>query len=249
MHQIRSIAIAAVMLIASCVAQAQWSWQGTWSGSTAYTANQVVYYLGSSYLCLVGNTNVAPPTNGTDWALIAQAGAAGAAGSPASVSIGSTYAGPPLSYPSVVNSGSGASAVLNFTIPASWAVGQGVISINGTAGTFTFNGTCFSLSGTVATFTCPAAARTQLTLPTTSISANTCTTTATVTLTGVGATSTFATAFAANPTAVNGWGANGGLVVQLWPDATTANTLDWSVCNQSGTSITPGAMTLNVAVL
>jgi hypothetical protein len=37
--------------------------------------------------------------------------------------------------------------------------------------------------------------------------------------------------------------------VQLWPDATTANTLDWSVCNQSGTSITPGAMTLNVAVL
>jgi carbohydrate binding protein with CBM5/12 domain len=154
LRKFRGMIIVAVMLIASCTVQAQWSWQGTWSSATAYTANQVVSYLGSSYLCLVGNTNVAPPTSGTDWALIAQAGTAGAAGAAASVSIGSTYQGPPLSYPSVTNSGSSSAAVLNFTIPQSWGGGF-VASINSTTGALTFSGSCFSMAGTAATINCP----------------------------------------------------------------------------------------------
>ncbi len=83
----------------------------------------------------------------------------------------------------------------------------------------------------------------QVTLPTTAISANTCTTPATATMTGVATTSVFDTAFATNPNAVTGWGATGGLTFTAWP---TANTLNWSVCNQTAASITPGAMTLNV---
>jgi hypothetical protein len=80
-------------------------------------------------------------------------------------------------------------------------------------------------------------------LPTTAIAANTCTTTATVTMTGLATTSAFSTAFATNPNAVTGWGASGGLTFTAFP---TANTLNWSVCNQTAASITPGALSLNV---
>jgi hypothetical protein len=162
MKTFQKIAVLALLLFAGTLARGQWSWQGTWLIGTPYTANQVVYYNGSSYLCLVGNTSIPPSSNPTDWALIAQAGAAGAAGTPASVSIGSTYAGPPLSYPAVVNTGSGSAAVLNFTIPQSWAVGQGVVTINGVAGAFTFNGSCFSQTGTTITFTCSGVSFTNL---------------------------------------------------------------------------------------
>ena len=87
----------------------------------------------------------------------------------------------------------------------------------------------------------------QLSLPATTITANTCSSTSTASLAGVTSTSTFSTAFATIPTAATGWGANGGLVVELWPDA-TPNTLDWAICNQSNGSITPTAITLNVGV-
>ena len=91
------------------------------------------------------------------------------------------------------------------------------------------------------------ATKVQISLPATTVNANTCSTPATVTLTGTTSTSTFSTAFATNPTAATGWGANGGLVVELWPDA-SPNTLDWSICNQSGSSITPTAIVLNVGL-
>jgi hypothetical protein len=108
----------------------------------------------------------------------------------------------------------------------------------------------------------PSVAKVQLSLPATTVNANTCSTPAVVTLTGTysNATctasylhppilcSTFSTAFATNPVAAVGWGANGGLVVELWPDATDDNTLDWSICNQTASNITPTAITLNVGV-
>lgn len=83
----------------------------------------------------------------------------------------------------------------------------------------------------------------QVTLPTTAIAANSCTTPSSVAMTGVTTTTSFSTAFATNPNSVTGWGALGGLTFTAWP---TTNTLNWSVCNQTGASITPGAMTLNV---
>ena len=91
------------------------------------------------------------------------------------------------------------------------------------------------------------APKVQLSLPGTLITGNTCSTTATVAFTGVVPTSTFSTAFATSPVAAVGWGANGGLVVELWPDA-LPNVLDWAICNQTSSSITPTAITLNVGL-
>jgi hypothetical protein len=90
-------------------------------------------------------------------------------------------------------------------------------------------------------------AKVQLSLPATTVNANTCSTPATASLTGVTSTSTFSTSFATNPTAATGWGANGGLVVELWPDA-SPDIVDWSICNQTTSNITPTAITLNVGV-
>ena len=87
----------------------------------------------------------------------------------------------------------------------------------------------------------------QLSLSATTVNANTCSLPATASLTGVTSTSTFSTAFATNPTAAVGWGANGGLVVELWPDA-SPDILDWAICNQTTSNITPTAITLNVGV-
>ncbi len=72
--------------IAGCPGGGALSWQqGGWNSTVAYTVGQAVSYLGSSYLALVANTNVVPTSSTTDWALLAQAGATGAAG-PNSVS-------------------------------------------------------------------------------------------------------------------------------------------------------------------
>lgn len=51
-------------------------WKGAWSGATAYVANDVVSSNGSSYVCILGHTNQAPP-NITYWSLVAQKGADG----------------------------------------------------------------------------------------------------------------------------------------------------------------------------
>jgi hypothetical protein len=55
------------------------SWRGSWSSTVAYRVNDAVEYQGSSFLARVANTAVAP-TNATDWATLAGAGAAGPKG-------------------------------------------------------------------------------------------------------------------------------------------------------------------------
>lgn len=56
-----------------------YTWRGAWSNSTAYNPYDTVSYQGSSYNCILANTNQAP-TNTTYWSLVAQVGAVGAAG-------------------------------------------------------------------------------------------------------------------------------------------------------------------------
>lgn len=80
---------------------------------------------------------------------------------------------------------------------------------------------------------------------TTAISANTCTTASTVTMTGVTTSAVFVIGPSSDVSAVTGWGATGGLVIEAWP---TANTLNYKVCNQTGSTITPGAVTWNAGV-
>ena len=52
------------------------NWRGAWSSLTAYVANDAVSQGGSSYICILGNTNNTPP-NGTYWNVLASAGSAG----------------------------------------------------------------------------------------------------------------------------------------------------------------------------
>lgn len=80
---------------------------------------------------------------------------------------------------------------------------------------------------------------------TSAINANTCSGLVTVTMTGVATTSTFAFTPNADVSAISGWGATGGLVIDAWP---TANTLNYKVCNSTGSNITPsGSVTFNVS--
>ena len=98
--------------------------------------------------------------------------------------------------------------------------------------------------------TCAGIATVQLTMPTSLITANTCTTPATVTMTGLaapsGATpgSTFTVAYEGNPNAITGWGSSGGLSLKVWVSATS--TASWSVCDVTGSDITPGALKVDV---
>ena len=106
------------ILFAACLVSAQTLvWEGTWSSSTPYTAGQVVSYLGGTYICITGNTNVPPPTSTVDWTALAQSGA--------TVSVGTTVTGAPLTNAAVTNVGTSKNAVLNFTIPQGYISGGG----------------------------------------------------------------------------------------------------------------------------
>ena len=69
------------------------NWMGTWSNSVAYPANATVYYMGSSYISLIGvNIGNAPATSPSQWGLltlqgIGPAGPVGPAG-PAGPGVG-----------------------------------------------------------------------------------------------------------------------------------------------------------------
>ncbi len=92
-------------------------WTGTWSSTTAYVAGDTVSYLGGTYIAIASNTNVAPPTNSADWSILAQPGA--------TVAVGTTVTGAPLTSAGVVNTGTAKNAVLNFTIPQGYVTGGG----------------------------------------------------------------------------------------------------------------------------
>ena len=56
------------------------TWAGEWSSSTTYVTNQVVYYEGSAYVCIQGNSNLRPDQNTTQWTLMVQKGDTGPTG-------------------------------------------------------------------------------------------------------------------------------------------------------------------------
>lgn len=52
-------------------------WEGVWSSGSTYTPLAAVSYLGSSWLCVLTNTNVPPTGTSAEWKLIAAAGTNG----------------------------------------------------------------------------------------------------------------------------------------------------------------------------
>src|SRR5277367_5562327 len=57
------------------------TWQGTWSGATAYALNDAVQFNGTSYISIqASNLNHEPDTSPTFWNTLAQVGATGATG-------------------------------------------------------------------------------------------------------------------------------------------------------------------------
>lgn len=164
------------------------------------------------------------------------------------------------SSPQVYN-GSSASVVSYNTIGSPSTSGTGAtgtwgISITGNAGTASAFAsaptTCsigqFAFGISANGHAVCSSPNTTLTMPSgVPINNNTCITYQTQSLIGVRSTSTFTTGFGSNPLTTNGWGANGGLVLMLWPDVSN-DVVDWSVCNQNNVSITPDPMTINVGV-
>jgi len=51
----------------------KFNWKGTYAGGTAYVVDDVVYYNGSSYVCILASTGNLP-TNGTYWQIMAEGG-------------------------------------------------------------------------------------------------------------------------------------------------------------------------------
>jgi collagen type VII alpha len=56
------------------------TWRGAWSSIITYNLYDLVSIAGSTYICILSNTNQTPP-NATYWNLVAQVGATGATGS------------------------------------------------------------------------------------------------------------------------------------------------------------------------
>lgn len=85
-------------------------------------------------------------------------------------------------------------------------------------------------------------------LSTSAISSATCTSAQTDTATGVASTDNIQADFNADPTAVTGFipSTSGMLTIIKYP---TTNTVNFKVCNNTGSSITPGAITLNWRVV
>ena len=99
------------------------NFRSAWNASTHYATNDAVTFAGSTYLALSGNTNQEPDVYPQVWALIAEAGGvgpagvAGANGTAATVAVGTVTTLAAGAQATVTNTGSSASAVLNFGIP------------------------------------------------------------------------------------------------------------------------------------
>jgi hypothetical protein len=88
----------------------------------------------------------------------------------------------------------------------------------------------------------------SLALNTTAVASATCGTAQTATATGTATTDTIAANFNGDPTAVTGYVplTTGMLTIISYP---TVNTVNFKVCNNTGASITPGAVTINWRVV
>jgi hypothetical protein len=161
-------------------------------------------------------------TNGIDWEAPISLTTTGTSGA-------STYT---PGTPNVLNipqySGGGGGGTVS-SIATTAPLGGGTITTTGTL-------TCTTCTVTIANGTSA--------MGTSAIASGACATTVTTTATGVATTDDIIADFNASPLAVTGYiaSANGMLTIIKWP---TSNNVNFAVCNNTGSSITPGAITLN----
>ena len=106
------------------------NFRSAWSSATYYSANDAVTWNGSTWLALAANNHQQPDASPQSWTVLAQSGGAGptgAAGTAATVSIGTVTTLAAGASATVTNSGTANAAVLNFGIPqgAQGAAGSG----------------------------------------------------------------------------------------------------------------------------
>jgi len=126
--------------------------------------------------------------------------------------------------------------------------------VNTFSGNVNFTGSTFQRNGFTQTFpgfnaTLPAViASGAKALATSAISSGACSAAQTATATGTLTTDTITVAFNADPTGVTGYvpATSGMLTIIYYP---TADTVNFKVCNNTASSITPGAVTINYRVI
>ncbi len=153
-----------------------------------------------------------------------------------------TYGGVALSN-AVTGTGNmvlSASPTLTGTLTAAAASFSG--NVNYTS-TFQVNGNAMTFPAAAATLAQTVASGTSA-LGTGAIGSASCATTVTTTATGTATTDAIIASFNADPTAVTGYVplTSGMLTIIGWP---TTNNVNWKVCNNTSSSITPGAITIN----
>jgi hypothetical protein len=181
------------------------------------------------------------------------------AGNATAASAGTDYAPATSGTSMLKGNGSGgftnASAGSDYVAPSGALGAATATSINKiaftaptTAGTIAFgadNSTATLPNGTVSM----TVASGQTAMPTGALTANTCSASATTaTATGAATTDAVTVTYASDPTGVTGYGGgtSGGISIRAWP---TANTVNFKLCNESGSSITPGSLNVNWRVV
>jgi hypothetical protein len=134
------------------------NFRNAWNAATSYSVNDAVTYSGSTYLALAANSNAEPDESPQAWTVLAAAGGAGptgAAGTAATVNVGTVTTLPPGAAATVSNSGTAQAAVLNFGIPqgATGAAGSSGASGSAVSGSFaavfhavSFNSTYYAVN-------------------------------------------------------------------------------------------------------
>jgi hypothetical protein len=115
------------------------NFRSAWNATNVYAVNDAVTYSGSTYLALSASTNLEPDLYAQSWILIAAVGGAGptgAAGTAATVSVGTVTTLAAGSSATVTNTGTTQSAILNFGIPQG---AQGAAGTGGSGGSTASN--------------------------------------------------------------------------------------------------------------
>jgi hypothetical protein len=148
------------------------------------------------------------------------------------------------SGPTACGSATGCIALAEGSTAATGAVGVDTLRADSTAHALL---TKYNTTGSELPLTITIASGTA-TLGTSAISSAACATAVTVSATGVATTDTLTTGFNGDPTAVTGYipSTSGMLSIIAYP---TANNVNFKVCNNTASSITPGAITLNWRVV